>query len=303
MATLAPWKPSEISVPSRVLARPMPELFAGGGKPGHVGEVALVIVLEQGLQGVQAGTPVGKDLVQRRKGHVGIVLGRIQGKRGLEIWVLAMVEGKPAGENDQAHFRRRREGVDVVHQGGDHVEAGFVRIELVHASGVVDDEDDGRRLEIAVGDLDELVAERDLRVEPDHLFGDLDDPFRKFCGAFRERHFADPPCPAEADGGAHDGGEYPRTPYHFNFPSRDVLNIPGGNENRRRIQDSGLVNLEIALFFQKKPKPGRCAPPGKTAPLACINLNVEFLGTEIDNRYIEIANENIQLRYIKNKKT
>lgn len=40
-----------------------------------------------------------------------------------------------------------------------------------------------------------------------------------------------------------------------------------------------------------------------TTALACINLNVEFLGTEIDNRYIEIANENIQLRYIKNKKT
>ena len=40
-----------------------------------------------------------------------------------------------------------------------------------------------------------------------------------------------------------------------------------------------------------------------TTALACINLNVEFLGTEIDNKYIEIANENIQLRYMKNKKT
>ncbi len=39
-----------------------------------------------------------------------------------------------------------------------------------------------------------------------------------------------------------------------------------------------------------------------TTALACINLNVEFLGTEIDNKYIEIANENIKLRYIKNKK-
>jgi site-specific DNA-methyltransferase (adenine-specific) len=36
-----------------------------------------------------------------------------------------------------------------------------------------------------------------------------------------------------------------------------------------------------------------------TTALACINLNVEFLGTEIDNKYIEIANENIKLRYIK----
>ena len=40
-----------------------------------------------------------------------------------------------------------------------------------------------------------------------------------------------------------------------------------------------------------------------TTALACINLNVEFLGTEIDNKYIEIANENINLRYIKNKKS
>lgn len=40
-----------------------------------------------------------------------------------------------------------------------------------------------------------------------------------------------------------------------------------------------------------------------TTALACINLNVEFLGTEIDNKYIEIANENIKLRYIKNKKS
>lgn len=39
-----------------------------------------------------------------------------------------------------------------------------------------------------------------------------------------------------------------------------------------------------------------------TTALACINLNVKFLGTEIDNKYIEIANENIKLRYIKNKK-
>ena len=36
-----------------------------------------------------------------------------------------------------------------------------------------------------------------------------------------------------------------------------------------------------------------------TTALACINLNVEFLGTDIDNKYIEIANENIKLRFIK----
>jgi DNA modification methylase len=40
-----------------------------------------------------------------------------------------------------------------------------------------------------------------------------------------------------------------------------------------------------------------------TTALACINLNVKFLGTEIDNKYIEIANENIKLRYIKKYKS
>ena len=35
--------------------------------------------------------------------------------------------------------------------------------------------------------------------------------------------------------------------------------------------------------------------------LACINLNVDFLGTEIDKKYIKIANEKIKDRYRYNK--
>jgi site-specific DNA-methyltransferase (adenine-specific) len=39
-----------------------------------------------------------------------------------------------------------------------------------------------------------------------------------------------------------------------------------------------------------------------TTALACINLNVDFLGTEIDKKYIKIANEKIKFRYRYNKK-
>lgn len=38
-----------------------------------------------------------------------------------------------------------------------------------------------------------------------------------------------------------------------------------------------------------------------TTALACINLNVNFLGTEIDKKYIRIANEKIKARYRYNK--
>lgn len=38
-----------------------------------------------------------------------------------------------------------------------------------------------------------------------------------------------------------------------------------------------------------------------TTALACINLNVDFLGTEIDKKYIKIANEKIKARYRYNK--
>jgi site-specific DNA-methyltransferase (adenine-specific) len=34
-----------------------------------------------------------------------------------------------------------------------------------------------------------------------------------------------------------------------------------------------------------------------TTALACINLNVNFLGTEIDKEYIKIANEKIKSKY------
>ncbi|HJU58272.1 MAG TPA: site-specific DNA-methyltransferase [Nitrososphaeraceae archaeon] len=39
-----------------------------------------------------------------------------------------------------------------------------------------------------------------------------------------------------------------------------------------------------------------------TTALACINLNVDFVGTEIDKKYIKIANEKIKFRYRNNKK-
>ena len=38
-----------------------------------------------------------------------------------------------------------------------------------------------------------------------------------------------------------------------------------------------------------------------TTALACIDLDVDFIGTEIDKNYIKIANERIRSKYKRNK--